>query len=187
MSNRSAAPKPTTYVALLRGINVGGKNVLPMKALAETFGAVGCSRVRTYVQSGNVVFDSSEPRPGLAASLSRHIADRHGLQVPVVLRTAQELAAIARGCPFADPGGEKPALHVVFLADVPTAKAAASLDPARSPPDRFVLVGREIYLFCPNGLGTSKLTNAYFDAKLATVSTARNMRTVAALVELSQR
>jgi uncharacterized protein (DUF1697 family) len=173
-----------SHVALLRGINVGGKNVVPMKDLAAVFADAGCRDVRTYIQSGNVVFRGPAPAR-LRGVLEARIERTFGLRVPVVLRTADELAAVTRSNPYLDDDPSTDALHVVFLADQPTDAAAASLDPKRSPPDTFTVMGREIYLRCPAGVGRSKLTNAYFDGKLSTVSTVRNWRTVLKLLELA--
>jgi len=174
------------HVALLRGINVGGKNKLSMDELVRVFAAEGCSDVRTYIQSGNVVFRAV---PALAARLARRVAERIqrrlGLRVPVVLRTARELERVARENPFLAPGADTDALHVMFLLDAPKKAAVAGLDPERSPPDEFVVVGREIYLCCPRGVARTKLTNAWFDAQLATTSTMRNWRTVLKLIELA--
>jgi uncharacterized protein (DUF1697 family) len=176
-----------TWVALLRGINVGGKNLLPMTDLARLFEAAGCAGVRTYIQSGNVLFTASRARaetlPGLIAS---GIAERFGHRVPVLLRTAAELGETIRQNPFLEAGAAEDWLHVMFLAKQPDAGRVATLDALRSPPDAFAVRGREIYLHCPNGMAKTKLTNAYFDSRLVTVSTARNWRTVRRLFELAQ-
>ena len=177
--------EPATHVALLRGINVGGKNMLPMKALAELCEAEGCAAVRTYIQSGNVLLRAPRARAArLAGALAARIEREHGFAVPVVLRTVDELARIARSNPFL-PRGPAEQLHVLFLADEPTEEALAALDPRRSPPDVFTVAGREIFLRLPNGAARTKLTNAWFDSRLATTSTMRNWRTVLELVRLA--
>ncbi len=174
------------YVALLRGINVGGKNGLPMKELAAMFVAAGCSEVTTYIQSGNVVFGApARVAERLPDEIGRAIAERFGFQAPIVTRTDAEIRRIAEGNPFLADGADPDKLHVVFLADEPSDRAVHSLDARRSPPDRFVVNGSEIYLHCPDGFGRSKLTNGYFDSKLRTVSTVRNWRTVLKLLELT--
>jgi len=186
---RSSGPggKADTHVALLRGINVGGKNKLPMDELVGLFAGAGCSDVKTYIQSGNVVFRAT---PKIATRLAERVSERIerslGLRVPVVLRSAQELERVARTNPFLAAGADPEVLHVMFLADQPAKAAVTGLDPKRSPPDEFAVVGREIYLRCPQGMARTKLTNAYFDAKLATISTVRNWRTVTKLIELAR-
>ncbi|MGA2905413.1 MAG: DUF1697 domain-containing protein [Candidatus Korobacteraceae bacterium] len=175
----------TTYVAMLRGINVGGKHVLPMKQLAEMFVEARCANVRTYIQSGNVIFTAS-PKviKGLPALLKKKIEERFGFSVPVVLRNREELAQAARSNPLLKAGLPEQTLHVYFLADVPTADAVKALDPHRSAPDAFHVSGREVYLHLPNGMARTKLTNAYFDSKLSTIATARNWATVLKLLEM---
>jgi uncharacterized protein (DUF1697 family) len=175
-----------TYVALLRGINVGGKNKLPMKDLAEMFVMERCQNVRTFIQSGNVIFTArSEISKKLADRVIEQIAKRYGYRTAVILRTAAELHKLVSKNPFMKGGLPDRDLHILFLADIPKSSASETLDPDRSPPDEFVLHGREIYLRLPNGAGITKLTNAYFDSKLATTSTGRNWRTVTKLLELA--
>lgn len=182
-------PATTTYLALLRGINVGGKNLLPMADLRVLVGEAGGVDVRTYIQSGNVIFRATpDVARDLPARVGVAIAERFGLRVPVILRSADAVAAVVGGNPFlaSDPAVAQQELHVVFLADTPENARATRLDPARSQPDQFRLCGRELYLRTPNGLGRSKLTNDYFDRTLATISTTRNWRTTLALHALLQ-
>jgi uncharacterized protein (DUF1697 family) len=176
-----------TYAALLRGINVGGKHKLPMKDLVEVFAAGKCKDVRTYIQSGNVVFTCSDAVfEGLCPSLEKEIEARFGFPVPVVVRSHQQLAQVASNNPYLKAGKPPRTLHVMFLADEPNAEAIAKLDPARSPGDEFRVIGTEAYLYLPNGAGNSKLTNAYFDSRLSTVGTGRNWATVLKLLEMTQ-
>ena len=182
----SPRPKEDVYVALLRGVNLAGKNRLAMKDLGAMFDAAGCADVVTYIQSGNVVFRASNACAArVPAAVAKAIADRLGFRAPVVMRTADELRAVSRGNPFLKAGAAEDELHVMFLADRPSAGAVATLDPKRSPPDEFVVRGRDVYFRCPNGMGRSKLSNQYFDSKLGTTSTIRNWRTVLKLVEMT--
>ena len=177
----------STFVALLRGINLGGKNSLAMTELAAMFESLGCKAVRTYIQSGNVVFEASETLARrVPQGIARAIVEEAGLNVPVVMRSAAEFASAARKHPFLRSGVDPKQLHVAFLAETPSPARVAMLDAKRSPPDEFVVRGREIYLRLPNGVAKSKLTNAYFDAKLGTVSTLRNLATVTTLVEMCE-
>lgn len=168
------------HAALLRGINVGGKNLLPMNDLADMFAAAGCRDVRTYIQSGNVVFEASAT---VLKKLPEIVSRKTG--VPVVVRSHAELDAVVRGNPFPEAGAAEKTLHVAFLADLPGADVVARLDPLRSPPDRFAVVDRHVYLHLPNGMGNSKLTNAWLDSKLSTISTSRNWATVLKLYEMT--
>jgi uncharacterized protein (DUF1697 family) len=176
---------PATHLALLRGINLGGKNKLLMKDLIEMFVKAGCTDVRTYIQSGNVVFNAApgvvEQLPGL---ITGRIAKRMGYRTPVVLRTAEQLGDVVRKNPFLEMGAAEETLHVLFLADLPSSGDVERLDPNRSAPDAFIVRGQEVYLQLPNGVARSKLTNNYFDSTLVTTSTARNWRTVIKLLEM---
>ena len=176
----------SVHVAFLRGINVGGKHSLPMTALASLFTESGCADVRTYIQSGNVLFTAATPLARrVPALVAAGISKRFGFEAPVVTRTAAQLAAIAKNNPFLRDAPDPKFLHVVFLADPPARSRAALLDPDRSPPDRFALRGSEIYLLCPNGVGKSRLTAQYFDSTLKTTSTFRNWNTVQKMLELA--
>lgn len=176
-----------TYVALLRGINVGGRNKLPMKDLTDRFAEAGGDDIRTYIQSGNVIFQA-EPHKvnGLPAVISARIAERFGYRVPVVLRSLEQLRIVIQNNPFLAAGESLETLHVMFLAGQPSPRHIGALDPDHSVPDRFVVRESEIYLHLPRGMAETKLTNAYFDSKLATVSTARNWRTVTKLLEMME-
>jgi uncharacterized protein (DUF1697 family) len=175
------------HVALLRGVNVGGKNSLPMADLAAMFTAAGCTEVRTYIQSGNVVFVA---KAAVAARVPTVVAaaieKRFGFQSPVVVRTADALRLVGEKNPFLSSRVDTTRLHVAFLADAATAARVATLDPKRSPPDAFRVAKdrRELYLHFPNGAGKTKLTNVYLDKTLGTVSTMRNWNTVTKLIEL---
>jgi uncharacterized protein (DUF1697 family) len=177
-----------TYLGLLRGINVGGKNKLPMKDLIAIFVEAGCVDVRTYIQSGNVIFGAAPVDiPVLPARITTAIAKRFGYSVPLVLRTVDEFGGVLRANPFLNEEVSEDELFVLFLADLPEGRRVESLDPDRSPGDAFAVRGREVYLRLPNGVAGSKLTNAFFDSKLATTSTGRNWRTVTKLFELATR
>jgi uncharacterized protein (DUF1697 family) len=170
------------HLALLRGINVGGKAMLPMKELAAIFAAAGASDVRTYIQSGNVIFTAAKPEATIAA-VTVEIARIYGYPGRIVLRSVAELRAAYKTNPFAEAGAPAELLHVYFLADVPDPATVKLLDPGRSPGDSFAVQGREIFLHLPQGMARTKLTNAYFDTKLKTVSTARNWNTVGKLMQ----
>jgi uncharacterized protein (DUF1697 family) len=153
-----------------------------MAELVELFTSAGCREVRSYIQSGNVVFEApSRVAARVPAVVGEAIRERFDFDAPIVLRSLEELDVVIRNSPFVDRGEPDRALHVVFLADTPPAGRVRELDPQRSPDDSFVVQGRDIYLWLPNGVARSKLTNDYFDSKLKTVSTCRNWRTVMAL------
>ncbi|MDP9495149.1 MAG: DUF1697 domain-containing protein [Actinomycetota bacterium] len=175
----------TRAVALIRGVNVGGRSMLPMAELRAALSKRGFGDAQTYLQSGNVVLEPGTVRlPDLAAALEAAIAEDFGLEVRVMTRTRKELVAVAGAHPFRGDHFDPSLLHVVFLEKAPAAAKLAVLDPDRSPPDRFEVHGREIYLSYPNGQGRSKLNLDYFERVLGTAGTARNWNTVTKLLEM---
>jgi uncharacterized protein (DUF1697 family) len=172
----------TNYVALLRGINVGGKNPVPMVELQRLFVGLGFLDAATYIQSGNVVFSG---RPVEAAEVESAIEARFGFAVPVVLRTHEDIGATVAANPFVSRTDDPAKLHVMYLSAAPVAAAATRLDPLRSPPDEFAVIGREVFLYLPNGMGRTKLTVDYVERVLGVRATARNWNTTLKLHDLS--
>jgi uncharacterized protein (DUF1697 family) len=158
-----------------------------MSELAAIFAKAGCSEVRTYIQSGNVVF-AAEPdaRDEIPRVVSRQIARRFGFEPLVLVRTADEMGRVASGNPLLKSQSDTKPLYVGFLAGAPDKRCIEALDPRRSPGDSFAVRGREIYLHLPHGPIKTRLTAAYIDSVLETTSSFRNWRTVLKLVELSQ-
>jgi uncharacterized protein (DUF1697 family) len=171
-----------THLALLRAVNVSGRNKVPMAELRAAMTGAGFGNVRTYIQSGNVLFDHpSSDEATLRSELAALIETQFAVKSPVVLRSRDELADAIANCPFVpEPGAEKH-LHILFLGDTPSEEQVAALDPNRSPQDRFVVRGRDMYVQYTS-VPDSKLTNVYVDRVLGTVSTARNWRTVNTLL-----
>jgi len=174
-----------SYVAMLRGINVGGRATVAMADLRTLFTDLGYGDVRTYIQSGNVVFRT----PGRAAVLSTAIEERLegslGLPLKVVLRTNAQLVKALDRNPLAGGGRDSAKLHISFLAGAPTSARARAIDPGAYLPDEFRIVGREVYVHCPDGYGRTKLNNGFFERALDVVATTRNLQTVAELTRLS--
>ena len=181
----------TTFVVLLRGVNVGGRNRLPMADFRAALDAAGLANVRTYIQSGNAVLESAGRAPAVEAAVRAVLADAFGLDVPVIVLAAKELAAIAAANPFPDEDDPK-RLHAIVL-PAPLAPdgitAAAEREAAvraKGSRDRVVVDGRTAYLHTPDGFGRSELAGlltAGAKAPLA-AGTARNWSTVAALLDL---
>ena len=175
-------------VALLRGINVGGRNSIVMADLRAIFEDLGHRHVETYLQSGNVVFEATGAPALLAATAARRITSELGLDVPVVVRSGAELQTIINANPFLADGADPATLHVVFAVGRAAADALGDLEPGRFSPDRFVHRGREVFVQCPNGYGRTKLTNTFFEARLgpgAGATTTRNWKTVTRLAEMA--
>jgi uncharacterized protein (DUF1697 family) len=178
-----AGAKRKSWVALLRGVNLGARNKVSMAALKELFADLGAEDVETYVQSGNVLFRSSGARDDLVRAVETEIEQRLGLRVTVLLRTDAELARLVADNPFAEDEPDPTRLHVTFLAERPDRSRSAALDEEQFAPDRFRVSRDAVYLHCPNGYGRSKLSNAYFEKQLAVRATTRNWRTVTTLAE----
>lgn len=174
------------HVALLRGINVGGKHRVPMATLRELFVAAGASEVETYIQSGNVVYTAaSKLAKTLPEQVRVAINQTFEFDVPIVSRSAAELRDVAEeGHPFAGRVADEKFLMVAFLDRKPGADKIAALDPNRSPGDLMEIRGQHVYLGFPNGSGRSKLDANWLDRSLDAVGTWRNWRTVQALLEL---
>ncbi len=171
--------------ALLRGINVGGRARISMTELRSMLTGLGLQDVETYLQSGNVALEAGDRAlTGLDREIESAIADTFGLQVRVILREREDLAGVTRSHPFLDSEADPSRIHVVFLASAPDAGRVGALDPDRSPPDQFEVIGREIYLRYPNGQGRSKLGLDYFERVLGVAGTARNWNTVTKLLEM---
>jgi uncharacterized protein (DUF1697 family) len=177
-----------TYVALLRGINVGGHQRIRMSDLRALLEGLGHESVETYLQSGNAVFRSRRASDAsLGSAMEEAIAAELGLTVTVLVRGAAELAGIVDGTPYGDRGADAKRLHVAFLSAAPSAAAVGKLDAAQFAPDELAIAGREVYLHYPNGYGRTKLTNAVLERRLGVAATTRNWRTVTALADLTTR
>lgn len=174
----------TVYVALLRGINVGGHNQLKMDRLRAIAAGCGYGNVQTYIQSGNVGFSSRAGAAKVATELHDAILASAGVDSRVVVRTAAEIHAVLRDNPFLDRDTDPKTLHVAFVYDdeVPTLYAVPA---ARYAPDEVVLGTRDAYLFTPNGVGRSKLANESMMRKLGIQGTVRNWATVTTLAEMT--
>lgn len=176
----------TRYVALLRGVNVGTTR-LAMADLRRIVADLGHEDVKTYLQSGNVAFDSNvRDAEKLAAGIERALADELALTVPVLVRSGRELAAVAGGNPYADREDDPTRLLVAFLATPPKKSMVDALTVPGGENVSFTVTGREVFLhFVDGGYGRSKFTNAYLEKKLGVVSTSRNWKSVRALAELT--
>lgn len=176
----------TTYVALLRAINVGGRNKIKMDDLRAVFAGMGHTEVTTYIQSGNVVFTNpSKSAVKLASAIESAITDELGLDVTVVVRSRSELAAAIERNPFAGAVADPSKLHVGFLSAAPAAKAVRSIDLPGAAGEELRVLGREMYLHYPNGMGRTKLTNVFLERRLDVRMTVRNWNTVNKLLDLA--
>ena len=167
----------TAYIALLRAVNVGGTGKLPMADLKALCERAGCTKVKTYIASGNVVFDSKLPEASLKSALEAALQAYAGKPVGVLLRNAAEMAAVLKGNPFPQAA---PNLTVAIFLDTPPPKDALKNVVHQNAGEEIELGAREIYVHYPKGQGDSKLRIA-----AAKEGTARNMNTVAKLVQMA--
>lgn len=174
-----------TQIALLRGINLGARNRVPMRELREHLTGLGYGDVRTLLQSGNVVLDASVTPERLAAELERELAERFGVRSPVVVRTREQLTAVVALDPLREVVDNDKLYQVSFLSDQPTPQALAELADADLGAERYLHSGREIYAWHPDGIHSSPLARLLSDKRLGVVATARNWSTTVKLLELA--
>lgn len=167
----------TIYIALLRGINVGGHNMIKMAELKRVFEEMGLQKVKTYIQSGNVLFKSGEEAETLSKQMEDEIKKEFGFSVPVVLRTAAELEQIIKNCPFStDSLREGESVQVAFLTDIPSQEGINHLSTVNSGMDEYQIIGKDVYLFFRQSIRNSKLATHL--PKLGVPATVRNWKTV---------
>jgi uncharacterized protein (DUF1697 family) len=173
----------TRYVALLRGINVGRARQVDMPRLREALTARGHQAVRTHLRSGNVVLDSPLSEGDLAADVREAIGREFGFDVPVVVRTGTEVAAVVAGDPFATVATDAARYLVTFLPEPPAPANVDALPAADS--GEYLVRGRELYLWLPDGIANTPLASWKWDRLLGVPGTARNWNTVTKLAELA--
>lgn len=179
-----------TYIALLRGINVGGKNKVKMEALKRMFERLGLCHVRTYIQSGNVVFKSNEEAETLQRRIEHEFEQDFGFSTIIVLRTVEELEGLIKDCPFskedieeAEGASEAKSLYVALLLQNPSQEGIERLSAYRSGSDEFRIEGRDVFLLFHHSIRDSKLANNLH--KLDVPMTVRNWKTINKLAELA--
>ncbi|HEY0665574.1 MAG TPA: DUF1697 domain-containing protein [Gallionella sp.] len=175
----------TTFIALLRGINVGGNNKLAMKELAALLAGLGLRDVQTYIQSGNAVFRCDlKNRAALAAKISTAISEQHGFAPHVLLLDAAELRDAMADNPYSQAEADARSLYLFFLDEAPRQPDLQALDAIRTTTEQFKLAGKVFYLFAPDGIGRSKLA-ARAEKLLGVAATARNWSTVCRLAGMA--
>lgn len=174
------------YIAILRGINVSGHNIMPMKDLKAAMEKAEFSNVATYIQSGNVVFEhSATSEYDHAKGLTELIKSTFGYNVPVLVRTVVYIQQVHEANPFFKREGiDTEKLHITFLGEEPAQQNIDAANTYSYPPDEFIIKDRVVYVYCPNGYGNTKLTNTFFENKLKVAATTRNLKTVAKLIEM---
>jgi uncharacterized protein (DUF1697 family) len=172
-----------SWVSLLRGINVGPTTTVKMDEVVSLYKSLGLKNVRTYMRSGNVLFESPQTDPEKCPGiLEKQITLRVGFPVKVLIRSGEELRQIISNNPFlSGESGDITRLHVTFLSKEPPENLLHDLIPVKDDQDRFIIRGKEVYLFCPGGYGRTRFSNAFFEKNLGMITTTRNWRTVTVL------
>ena len=174
-----------TFVALFRGINVGGKNILPMKELAAVFEGLGLSKVQTYIQSGNVIFQAASGSTGeLARNIGAAVCHSHGFAPKVLVLSVQEFRNAVASNPFPEGESDPKSLHLFFMESAPPNPDVKKLGSLQSASERFKLIGTVFYFHAPEGIGRSRLA-ANVEKALGVTGTARNWRSVSAILSLA--
>jgi uncharacterized protein (DUF1697 family) len=177
------------YIALLKGINVGRHKRIKMADLKHAIKSIGFKNIKTYLQSGNVIFEhDSTDSAKVAEDIEEKIDQTFEFSVNVIIRTEDELESIIKVNPFIkEVNIELDKLHVTFLSDIPDPETIMDLDIKKDENEKFEVIGREVYLYCPNGYGNTRLKNDVFEKKLNTTATTRNWKTTNKLLEMSRK
>lgn len=177
-----------TYIAILRGINVSGHKPIKMEALKAICEGLGLKNTKTYIQSGNVIFQFKKMKlPELESMLEKKIEATFGFDVPVMVKEAKEIHTVLNNNPFLTKRKEDiTKLHVTFLNQEPDEALIDKIKDGSYASDEFIVSGKAIYLFCPNGYGNTKLNNTFFENKLKVMATTRNWKTVTELTNMAE-
>ena len=178
----------TSYISILRGLNVGGHNPVKMEALRQLYTELGYSEIQSYIQSGNIIFRSalSDTRY-LEKSIQEKFLDTFGWNAPVLVLTSEELKNAIENNPFIKDKMKNPAfMHLTFLSGIPDQTLLEKIPAGYYLPDEFFISGKTIYLYCPTGYGITKLTNTFFEKKLNLSATTRNLKTSSVLLSMAE-
>lgn len=174
----------TRYIAFLRGINVSGQKLIKMEDLRQYFEVAGFENVVTYIQSGNVLFDTAEKdEASLRKKVETLLADKLGYDVPTIIRSIKDLKKVVKNIPFQNLSTETRKLHVTFLSAIPAASQKGSLDAFKNEVEEVCVINREVYLLT-EAYGNSKLSNTLMEKKLGVTATSRNLATINKILTL---
>lgn len=171
-----------TYVAFLRGINVGGQKRFSMSDQERLFSALGYKNIRAYLQTGNVVFQTQKTSKEATSEIQAAISEKYGWEVPILIKTTSEIAAIVKHCPFSQEKKEKS--YFTLLHAIPNSVERTAIASEASKEEEFIIAETCIYFFPENGYGRAKFNNNYFETKLKVTATTRNYRTMKKVLTL---
>jgi len=176
-----------TWIGFFRGLSVGGKNALPMRELTTVLQELRCTDIRTYIQSGNVVFQNSDPEAGpLARRIALLITREHGIETSAIVLSGAELKKTIASNPFSKAESDPKSLHVFFMESKPKRPDTAKMDALKADTESYAIKGTALYLHAPKGIGTSKLAKN-IERLLGVPVTARNWRTVTKVYEMAEK
>jgi uncharacterized protein (DUF1697 family) len=176
-------------VSFLRGVNMTGHNSIKMADLTTLFIKLGFKDAKTYIQSGNVIFTATNDltTKEIALSIEESITKKFGYKVSAILRTEIDLKTIVALNPFiSEIDFDHSKMAVIFLTEIPTLDQMSRIAEVDYPPDKFKIIGKEIYIYCPNGFGRTKLYTNFFENKMKVTGTARNWKTINAVLEIAE-
>lgn len=177
-----------TFISFLRGINMTGHNSIKMADLAKLYTSLGFKNVETFIQSGNVIIDADMSELEISLKIEAEILRKFNYNVPVMVRTVQEIKDLYSTNPFLNEENFNPArMAVIFLLKETTAEQIQKVIDIEYPPDRFEISGKEIYIYCPNGFGRSKIYTNFFEKKMGVVGTGRNWKTITAILNIAEQ
>jgi uncharacterized protein (DUF1697 family) len=178
-----------TYISFLRGVNMTGHNSIKMADLKALFVEIGLTDAETFIQSGNVIFSKTGniPPSALSVNIEQAILEKFNYIVPAMIRTRQELNELNSSNPFLGESGFNPSkMAVIFLHEEPSDTQLQKVINVDYPPDRFQIIGKEIFIYCPNGFGRTKLYTNFFEKKMGVTGTARNWKTITTLMSMAE-
>lgn len=177
-----------TYIALLRGINVSGQKKIKMADLRQQLDVLPFENLQTYIQSGNIVFDTKAPKGQLAGMIQQNILDNYGFEVAVIVKTPEDLQSALENNPFLkDPDKDPKRFYLTFLDKAPTPALIEKLKEVDYSPEAYEIDHDLIYFFSPQGYGRAKMSNNFFEKKLKVAATTRNWRTTHKLLEMANK
>jgi len=177
-----------TYISLLRGINVSGQKIIKMAALKKMYEDLKFEHIQTYIQSGNVIFQTSKTKKEyLETLISNQIKSDFGFEVPVIILDIEELKEILNNNPYSgDTKKDISHLGITFLSSKPELANLQLIKQKQAEGEEFILINKSVYLYCPEGFGKTKLTNAFIESKLQVRATARNWKTANELLRIAE-
>lgn len=176
-----------TYISVLRGINVSGHRVIKMDALKKSYAELGFTNILTYIQSGNVIFQSKKSdHLKIENMIKNKISDEYGFDVPVIVKDARDLKNVIKNNSFLNNKNvDLSKLHVTFLSAIPAKSEVKRIKEIDFSPEEFIICDDILYLYCPGGYGNTKLNNNFFENKLKVKATNRNWKTVNELCKIA--